>query len=172
MSLLDGKYSLADRPCSRHRRSSSRLWNDSEDTCGLPHRSAPSSISSSNLIQRAFSCHAHSWLSPSRNSSSSTNICNPKKNIEKTHSMVLSIPHATYLTMQKSYLLINMFIKFSPWMPVYNDVYITNKPITEAKQTYNYSIQSLKTACFVGHAILHFPHIHHLFTSDSNIYAM
>jgi len=72
------------RPCSRHRRSSSRLWNDKEETCGLPHRKAPSSISSSNLIQRAFSCHAHSWLSPSRNSSSSTNICS--KNLARSSS--------------------------------------------------------------------------------------
>jgi len=74
-------------PCSRHRRSSRRLWNDNEDTCGLPQRTAPSSISSSNLIQRAFSCHAHSWLSPRRSSSSSTNICNQKHGLYHHNSL-------------------------------------------------------------------------------------
>lgn len=45
-------------PCSRNRRKLSNEWNDNGATCGRPHRSAPSSTSSSYFIQRAVSFHS------------------------------------------------------------------------------------------------------------------
>ena len=59
-------------PVSKQRRRLSREWKLSEATWGRPHLSAPSSTSSSYLIQRAVSFH--SFSSPSTcNSSSCTN---------------------------------------------------------------------------------------------------
>lgn len=60
-------------PCEMVRRSSRRLRNDSEATCGLPQRSVSSSTSSSNLIQRAVSLHCISWFLSITSSFSSTN---------------------------------------------------------------------------------------------------
>ena len=59
-------------PCSRCFLNSTRLWNVSDATWGLPHLSDPSSTSSSNLIQRAFSFHCNSCPSSLNNSSNST----------------------------------------------------------------------------------------------------
>ena len=74
-SVLLGSTTTNNSPCSRPLRSSSRLWKDREATWGLPHLSAPSSTSSSNLIQRAFSLHSSSVSLLMCSSSSSTNTC-------------------------------------------------------------------------------------------------
>ncbi len=58
-----------------HFLSSSSDSNDSEETCGLPQRSDPSSRSSSYLIQRAFSLHTISSSGPTCSSDNSTKIC-------------------------------------------------------------------------------------------------
>jgi len=62
-------------PVSKQRRRFSNEWKLKEATWGLPHRSAPSSTSSSYLIHLAVSRHSHSSPLPCSSSSWTNNSC-------------------------------------------------------------------------------------------------
>lgn len=61
--------SMSTTPVSKQRLRLSKEWNDKEATWGRPHLSAPSSTSSSYLIQRAVSFHSRSSPAPCNSSS-------------------------------------------------------------------------------------------------------
>lgn len=62
-------------PVSKQRLKLSNEWNDNDATCGRPHRSEPSSTSSSYLIQRAVSFHSRSSPTPINSSSCTNTSC-------------------------------------------------------------------------------------------------